>query len=211
MFGAVEGMFLGVHDTPKEKTVVPSKTRSSATTPPHENQRGQGLNGKLASPAFKQLKQHFSELPLLVAPKLKEELIVYLSASNGAISAVLMTERGTVQMPIYFVIRTLHGPELNYTPMEYLFNHWFLPLRGCGGRLQKWSVILGEHNITYRPWTSVKGQIIADFLVEKPNESPSDTPMVEVPQELWILFMDGSSCIDGSSAGLILIRLKKGT
>ncbi|GJS34037.1 reverse transcriptase domain-containing protein [Tanacetum coccineum] len=38
-----------------------------------------------AEQAFMQLKQHLSELPLLVAPKLKEELIVYMSASYGAI------------------------------------------------------------------------------------------------------------------------------
>ncbi|GKB62968.1 hypothetical protein Tco_0919154 [Tanacetum coccineum] len=43
------------------------------------------------------------------------------------------------------------------------------------GRLQKWSVMLGEHNITYRPRTYVKGQILADFLVEKPDEAPPDT------------------------------------
>ncbi|GKE52845.1 reverse transcriptase domain-containing protein [Tanacetum coccineum] len=55
-----------------------------------------------AEQAFKQLKQHLSELPLLVAPKPKKELIVYLSASHRAISAVLMTERGTVQTPVYF-------------------------------------------------------------------------------------------------------------
>ncbi|GKB15555.1 reverse transcriptase domain-containing protein [Tanacetum coccineum] len=52
--------------------------------------------------------------------------------------------------------------------------------------------MLGEHNITYRPRTSVKGQILADFLVEKPEEAS------------WTLFTDGSSCIDGSGAGLIL-------
>ncbi|GJX28713.1 reverse transcriptase domain-containing protein [Tanacetum coccineum] len=73
-----------------------------------------------AEQAFKQLKQHLSELPLLVAPKPKEELIVYLSASYGAVSAVLMTERGTVQTPVYFISRALQGPELNYTPMEKL-------------------------------------------------------------------------------------------
>ncbi|GJT45271.1 reverse transcriptase domain-containing protein [Tanacetum coccineum] len=73
-----------------------------------------------AEQAFKQLKQHLSELPLLVAPKPKEELIVYMSASHGAISAVLMTERGTVQMPVYFVSRALQGPELNNTLMEKL-------------------------------------------------------------------------------------------
>nr|GEV98613.1 reverse transcriptase domain-containing protein [Tanacetum cinerariifolium] len=71
-----------------------------------------------AKQAFKQLKQHLSELPLLIAPKPKEELIVYLSASYAAISAVLMTERRTVHTPVYFVSRVLQGPELNYTPME---------------------------------------------------------------------------------------------
>nr|GEW79686.1 reverse transcriptase domain-containing protein [Tanacetum cinerariifolium] len=69
---------------------------------------------------FKQLKQHLSELPLLVAPKPKEELIVYMFASYGAISAVLMTERGAVQMPVYFVSHALQGSELNYTPMKKL-------------------------------------------------------------------------------------------
>ncbi|GKC05659.1 reverse transcriptase domain-containing protein [Tanacetum coccineum] len=75
---------------------------------------------KYVEQSFKQLKQHLSELPLLVAPKPKEELIVYLSGSHRAVIAVLMTERGTVQMPVYFVSRALQGPELNYTPMEKL-------------------------------------------------------------------------------------------
>nr|GEW03178.1 reverse transcriptase domain-containing protein [Tanacetum cinerariifolium] len=57
-----------------------------------------------------------------------------------------------------------------------------------------------------KPRVSVKGQIIADFIVEPPEEDSSDTPM-EVEEELlgpWILFMDGSSCANGSIAGLIL-------
>ncbi|GJZ13833.1 reverse transcriptase domain-containing protein [Tanacetum coccineum] len=72
------------------------------------------------------------------------------------------------------------------------------------GRLQKWSIMLGEHNITYRPCTSVKGQILADFLVEKPEEASADMSEKEILQEPWTLFTDGSSCIDGSGAGLIL-------
>ncbi|GJX64245.1 reverse transcriptase domain-containing protein [Tanacetum coccineum] len=178
-----------------------------------------------AEQAFKQLKQHLSELPLQVAPKPKEELIVYMSATRGAISTVLMTERGTVQTSVYFVIRALQGPELNYTPMEKLvqslvfaakrLRRYFQahpiavitdePIKqiiSCpdvAGRLQKWSVILGEHNITYRPRTSVKGQILADFLVENPDGSPSDTLVVETPQEPWTLFTDGSSCFIASN------------
>nr|GEU69689.1 reverse transcriptase domain-containing protein [Tanacetum cinerariifolium] len=72
------------------------------------------------------------------------------------------------------------------------------------GRLQKWSVMLGEHNITYRPRTSVKGQILADFLGEKPDDAPPKASVIETPQEPWTLFTDGSSCVDGLGAGLIL-------
>ncbi|GKA32938.1 reverse transcriptase domain-containing protein [Tanacetum coccineum] len=57
--------------------------------------------------------------------------------------------------------------------------------------------MLGEHNITYRPRTSVKGQILADFLVKKRDEAPPDTSVVEIPQDPWTLFTDGSSCVDG--------------
>ncbi|GJU12732.1 reverse transcriptase domain-containing protein [Tanacetum coccineum] len=55
-----------------------------------------------------------------------------------------------------------------------------------------------------RPRTAVKGQILADFLIEKP-ETDAVLPQSEVKlQEPWILFTDGSSCVDGSGAGLIL-------
>ncbi|GJY13122.1 hypothetical protein Tco_0382431, partial [Tanacetum coccineum] len=70
----------------------------------------------------------------------------------------------------------------------------------AAGRLQKWSVMLGEHNVAYRPRTSVKGHILADFLVEKPDEAPPDTPVVETPQEPWTLFMNGSSCVDSTNS-----------
>ncbi|GJU69090.1 reverse transcriptase domain-containing protein [Tanacetum coccineum] len=74
----------------------------------------------------------------------------------------------------------------------------------ASGRLQKWSVLLGEHNISYRPRTAVKGQILADFLIEKPDTDvvlPQSEVKLQAP---WILFTDASSCVDGSGAGLIL-------
>nr|GEU78349.1 reverse transcriptase domain-containing protein [Tanacetum cinerariifolium] len=149
-----------------------------------------------AEQAFQQLKQHLSELPLLVAPKPQEELIMYLSATYRAVSAVLMTERGTTKTPIYFISRALQGPKLNYSPMEKLvlslvfaakrLRRYFQahpitvitdqPIKqvmtrpDVAGRLQKLSIMLGEHNITYRPRTSVKGKILADFLIEMPDD-----------------------------------------
>nr|GFB68831.1 reverse transcriptase domain-containing protein [Tanacetum cinerariifolium] len=74
----------------------------------------------------------------------------------------------------------------------------------AAGRLQKWSIMLGEHNITYRPRTSIKGQILADFLNEIPSNALQGTSVAETQEEPWTLFTDGSSCVDGSGAGLIL-------
>ncbi|GJY86858.1 reverse transcriptase domain-containing protein [Tanacetum coccineum] len=121
------------------------------------------------------MKRLIAELPMLIAPMEKEELIVYLAAAKETVSAVLMTKREAKQMLIYFVSRALRGPEINYTSME-------------------------------KPRVSVKGQILANFIVERPEEESPDT-LMEVEEELpelWTLFTDGSSCTDGSRAGLIL-------
>nr|GEW02433.1 reverse transcriptase domain-containing protein [Tanacetum cinerariifolium] len=184
--------------------------------------------------AFKQMKQLIAELPMLVAPMEKEELIVYLAAAKETVSTVLMTERETKQMPIYFVSRALRGPEINYTSMGKLVlalvhankrlrryfqahpiivitdqpMHQVLSRPEVAGRLQKWSIELEEYAIHYRPIVSVKGHILADFIVERLEEDSTDT-LMEVEEELpepWILFTDGSSCTDGYEAGLILIN-----
>nr|GEW67008.1 reverse transcriptase domain-containing protein [Tanacetum cinerariifolium] len=132
-----------------------------------------------AEQAFKELKQ-LSELPLL---------------RDGSDDSLLLS-------------RALQGPELNYTPMEKLVlslvfaakrrRRYFQahpiavitdqPIKqimshyDVAGRLQKCSVMLGEHNITYRLRTSVKGQVLTDFLVEMPDESSPDASVVETQQ-----------------------------
>ncbi|GJT19687.1 reverse transcriptase domain-containing protein [Tanacetum coccineum] len=185
-----------------------------------------------AEAAFKQMKEHIAKLPMLIAPEEQEELIVYLAASKEAVSAVLMTEREARQMPIYFVSRALRGPEINYTAMEKLvlalihaskrLRRYFQahpitvitdqPIKNVlsnpevAGRMQKWSIQLGEFGIHYRPRVSVKGQVLADFIVERPEEEGQDDSAREeepLPAR-WTLFTDGSSCVDGCGAGVIL-------
>nr|GEW13053.1 reverse transcriptase domain-containing protein [Tanacetum cinerariifolium] len=112
-------------------------------------------------------------------------------STKEAISAVLMTERDGKQVPIYFVSSALQGPEINYTLMEKLIP----ALVSASKRLKR---------------TSVKGQILADFIVERPEDDTSDTS-TEDREELpdpWILFKDGSSCIDGFEASLIITNPK---
>ncbi|GJX63604.1 reverse transcriptase domain-containing protein [Tanacetum coccineum] len=185
-----------------------------------------------AEMAFKQMKKSIAELPMLTTPKEKEELIMYLAAAKEAISAVLMTERDEKQMPIYFVSRALQGPEINYTPMEklvlalvsaskrlkrYFQAHTIIvitdqPIKQIlsnpevSGRLLKWSFELEEHDIHNRTRTPVKGQTLVDFIMERPKDDPQDTPMKdeEALPNPWVLFTNGSSCIDGFGAGLII-------
>ncbi|GJY89317.1 reverse transcriptase domain-containing protein [Tanacetum coccineum] len=77
-------------------------------------------------------------------------------------------------------------------------------LLDAAGRLQKWSVLLGEYNITYRPRTAIKGHILADFIVELPDDSQASALKKEILPQPWTLITDGSSRSDGSGAGLIL-------
>ncbi|GJV11998.1 hypothetical protein Tco_1353539 [Tanacetum coccineum] len=91
-------------------------------------------------------------------------------------------------MPINFVSRALQGLEINYAPTEKLI----LAL----------TFELEEHDIHYRPRTSIKEQILVDFIVERPKDNPQDTPMEDEEALLdpCIQFTDGSSCIDGFGA-----------
>nr|GEX92787.1 reverse transcriptase domain-containing protein [Tanacetum cinerariifolium] len=186
-FGMREGTFLGYKVDADGLRVSSDKVKADLDLPSSKCLKDvQKLNGKLAKGVFKEMKQSIAKLPMLTAPKEKEELIIYLAAVKEAINALLMTERDGKQVPIYFVSRALQGPEINYTPMEKLI----LAL--------------------YRPRTSVKGQILADFIVERPEDGTPDTPM-EDREELpdpWILFTDGSSCVDGFEAGLIIMNPK---
>ncbi|GJU67479.1 reverse transcriptase domain-containing protein [Tanacetum coccineum] len=122
-----------------------------------------------AEAAFLEMKKLVSELPTLTTPKKGETLMMYLAATNEAVSAVLLTERNGRKMPIHYVSRSLQGVETNYALMEKLtlaLVHAARRLR----RLAKWAVELGAYGITYVPRVAIKGQVLADFLADTPTE-----------------------------------------
>nr|GEU39412.1 reverse transcriptase domain-containing protein [Tanacetum cinerariifolium] len=140
----------------------------------------QRLNGKLASLNRFLSKSAKKSLPFFKTLKKctkKEELVIYLAAAKEAVSAVLMTESDEKQMLIYFVIRALQGPEINYTPKEKL----------------------------------ILALILADFILEHLEDDLPDTPMKDKEEfsDPWILFINGSSCIDGPEAGLIITNSER--
>ncbi|GJR91644.1 reverse transcriptase domain-containing protein [Tanacetum coccineum] len=209
-FGMRDGTFLGYKVDADGLIVCPDKVEAVLNLPsPKCLKDVQKLNRKLASLNRFLSKSAEKSLPFFkTLKKKKEELIMYLAAAKEAISAVLMTERDGKQMPIYFVSRALQGLEVNYTPMEklilafvsaskrlkrYFQAHTIFiitdqPIKQMLynpkviGRLLKWRFELEEHDIHYRPRTSVKGQILADFIVERPEDDTLDTPMEDMEE-----------------------------
>lgn len=103
-----------------------------------------------------------------------------------------MADRKNIQKPIYFVSKALQGPELNSPVLEKLalalvhtarrLRQYFQAHEICvltdqpiqqvllkpanSGRLAKWAIELGKHDINYKPHSTIKGQILADFFTE---------------------------------------------
>ena len=126
--------------------------------------------------AFEDLKRYMAEPPLLAKPNADEVLYLYLVVSDKAISAVLVKEEEKIQKHVYYVSKTLHGAELNYSAIEkfvlamittsrklrpYFQAHKIevltdQPLRNImhspkgSGRLIKWAIELGEFDIKYK-------------------------------------------------------------
>ena len=71
------------------------------------------------------------------------------------------------------------------------------------GRLMKWALELSEFDIRYKPKRVIKGQVLADFVMEfTPVELVEDT-LATPDLPIWKLFVDGAANAQGSGARLI--------
>ena len=147
-----------------------------------------------------ELKAYLTTPPLLSMPLLGEVLLLYLAVSEHAVSAVLVREEGSKQLPTYYVSKALLDPETRYSHLEKLALALIVAARKlrpyfqahpivvvtsfpiklalhkpeASGRLTKWAVKLGEYNVIFRPVTAIKSQALADFVAEfSPTLAPS--------------------------------------
>ena len=72
------------------------------------------------------------------------------------------------------------------------------------GRLMKWTIELSEFDIRYKPKTVIKGQVLADFVMEFTSADPAKSTQMTTDLPIWRLSVDGASNAQGSGAGLIL-------
>jgi hypothetical protein len=142
----------------------------------------------------------------------------------------LVREESGIQKPVYFTSKALHGAEERYPRIEKLafaliVSAWRLrpyfqahairvlteyPLKkilqkpDLSGRLVNWSVELGQFDIEFHPQTSIKGQALADFLLEFSITPESE----ELPKKgTWVAYVDGSSANRKSGVGVTLASL----
>ena len=86
------------------------------------------------------------------------------------------------------------------------------------GRMLKWVVELGQFDIEYKPRSSIKGQALADFILEFPLEQEKDTATREpvnrdhiqgsdeqTPLVWWTMNIYGAVNKEGVSACIVLI------
>ncbi|XP_056697840.1 uncharacterized protein [Spinacia oleracea] len=177
-----------------------------------------------AETAFVRLKEHLHTLPRLVSPLQGETLYVYLAISEWSLSAVLLTEREGVQLPVYFVSHVLQNAELRYSPIEkfalalfmaskklrpYLLAHklvvyTYQPLKepltklDAAGQMLKWAIELNAFDISYEPRKAIKGQAFADFIAEMARPTFEKNVATR-----WTVYVDGSSTQNGCGAGII--------
>ncbi|XP_074374288.1 uncharacterized protein LOC141714683 [Apium graveolens] len=87
----------------------------------------------------------------------------------------------------------------------------------------KWAIELGQFDLEYCPRTAIKGQELADFILEFDSEvdnkaivlpepssqgSPPADEREELPQPWWILYVDGVVNNNRAGARIVLVTLK---
>jgi ribonuclease HI len=71
------------------------------------------------------------------------------------------------------------------------------------GRIDKWAYALIEYDLTYEPLRALKGQVLADFIVEHGIELDNEINYLTFTP--CKLYFDGSACKDGQGVGIVLI------
>ena len=73
------------------------------------------------------------------------------------------------------------------------------------GRLGKWAYSLIEYDLIYEPLKSMKGQIVANFIVEHRVDIEHDLDVDYVHITPWKLYFDGSTCSEGQGIDIVLV------
>jgi hypothetical protein len=151
----------------------------------------------------------------------KSLVLLYVSASSSAVSAVLVQkkeEEGKLkQIPVYVASEALSGSKIFYSELEKIayaviiaarkLRHYFeghrirvitnqslndlFANREASTRIIKWGAELSEYVVDFERRSAIKSQVLADFIVDR--TSPTQNFEENVP-EPWIVQCAGAWC-----------------
>ncbi|CAJ2654731.1 unnamed protein product [Trifolium pratense] len=143
---------------------------------------------------FDDIKAYLSKPPTLMPPIRNKAMKLYIAASDSTIGSMLAQEdENGIEKAIYYLSRILNDAETRYSSIEklclclyfsctklkqyikpvnvYVYSHFDIikhmllkPI--LHSRIGKWALALTEYSLTYQPLRAVKGQIVADILVD---------------------------------------------
>jgi hypothetical protein len=73
------------------------------------------------------------------------------------------------------------------------------------GRIRKWAYALIEYDLAYESLKSIKGHIVADFIIVHSVDQNGNESCNLVSICPWKLFFDGLACREGQSVGVVLV------
>jgi ribonuclease HI len=187
-----------------------------------------------ADQALAQLKDFLSRLPVLTAPRKKEQLLLYLAATTHVVNTAIVIERQEdghaypVQRPVYFVSEVLSESKARYQPVQKLLYAVLITSQKLRHYFQEYSItivtdyplgdILRNQDAAGRisKWAVELGALTIDF---KPRTTIKSQALVDFMAEWrenqlptpterpehWVMYFDGSLKLEGAGAGVLLI------
>nr|ABA98732.1 retrotransposon protein, putative, unclassified [Oryza sativa Japonica Group] len=177
--------------------------------------------------ALDNIKEYLSSPPVLISPQKGVPFRLYLSAGEKSIGSVLIQELEGKERVVFYLSRRLLDAETRYSSVEklclclyfsctrlrhYLLSNectvickadmvkYMLSAPILKGRVGKWIFSLTEFDLRYGSPKAVKGQAIADFIVDYRDDSIGSVEIVP-----WTLLFDGLVCAHGCGIGLVII------
>ena len=169
---------------------------------------------------------------MLKAPRRGVPFRLYVAAEDKVIGAVLTQETEGKEYIITYLSQRLIDAETRYTFIEKLCLslyyactklRYYLLSSTCivvcqidvikhmlqksilSGRIGKWAYALVEYELACEPLKSMRGQIVANFIVEHRINDERDLEVGYFTCTPWKLYFDRSVWDDGRGIGVVLI------
>jgi hypothetical protein len=182
--------------------------------------------------SFDLIRKYLSSAPVLKAPQVRVPFRLYIAAEDKVIGAVLTQETGGKEHVVIYLSRRLVDAETRYTFIEKLCLYLFYACTKCrcyllsshctvsgqadvikymlhnpimSVRIGKWAYALIEYDLSYESLKSMRGQVVADFIVEHRINDTHKLDISYLTIAPWTLYFDGSVCNEGQGIGIVLV------